>query len=133
MSEIGNRVALCVVGNCLIADFGKQVFPLFVPVGIRYTVLGLDVTVVIIGHCIDNCAVYGFGKQLTEFVVGIFGYAVDRICYFRNSFFRVVFVGNSSSARIGYLTYELRCRAGFQLLAGLMFFCKLSRKITELS
>ena len=111
MTEVRNRVALTVILNRNSVVCGQKVFPLFVPVGIRYSVLGLDVTVVIIGHCIDNCAVYGFGKQLTEFVIGIFGYAVNGIGYFRNSLFRVVFVGNSSSARIGYLTYELGRRA----------------------
>ena len=133
MSEIGSRVALCVIGYCLIADLGKQVFPLCISVSIYRAVLGLDVAVVVIGHCIDNRAVFLFGKQLTERVVGIFGYAVNAVRDLGYSLFGIVFVGNGSAARIGYLAYELGRRAGFQLFSGSVFFGDVARIVTELS
>ena len=111
MTEVRSWVALTVILNRNSVVCGQKVFPLFVPVSIYRAVLGLYITVIIVSHGVFDNTVYGFGKQLTEFVVCIFGYAVNGIGYFRNSFFRVVFVGNNSSARIGYLAYKLRCRA----------------------
>ena len=89
--------------------------------------------VIIVSHGVFDNTVYGFGKQLTEFVVGIFGYAVNAVCDFGNSFFGIIFIRYGSAAGECYLAYKLRCRAGFQVLAGLMFFCKLTRMIAELS
>ena len=133
MTEVRSRVALTVVLNRNSVVCGQEVFPLFVPVGIRNSVLGLDVTVIIVSHGVFDNTVYGFGKQLTEFVVGIFGYTVNAVCNLGYSFLGIIFIRYCSAAGECYLTYKLRCRAGFQFLAGSVLFGKLSRKITELS
>ena len=74
-----------------------------------------------------------FGKQLTERVVGIFGYAVNAVRDLGYSLFGIVFIRYGSAAGERYLAYELGRRAGFQLFSGSVFFGNVSRIVTELS
>ena len=76
-------------------------------------VLADDVAVVIVGHRVDDCAVYRLGQQLPHGVIGVFGYPVCTIGHLGDAFFRIVLIRKGSSAGKHDLAYQLRGGAGF--------------------
>ena len=103
MIKVGQRVALCVIGDGHTAVRRQKILPRAI-ITIGNTVLGQDVAVVIIGHGIDHRAADRFGKKLTESIVGVLGNIGDRLVisslirlgYGGDSFLGIILIRNSS-------------------------------------
>ena len=132
-SKIHKRISLRVIRYCLTAVSGKQISPYSVSVCIYNVILCENISVIIICHCIYGSSIFRLCKKLSQSVICILGYSVFGIRNFCNPFLRVIFIADSPSVSIYYLTHKRRCRAWLQLLVFRMFFGYLSAVVAELS
>ena len=132
VSKIAGRVALLIVGDSLITNLCQKVFPLSITVSICYAVLRLDVTVVVIHHCVLNNTIHSFCQQLSKSIIGIFRGSLNRVDYLGNPFFSIVLIGNCMTARKHNLAYKLRGCRGFQLCILFMLFGYIAGMVMEL-
>ena len=80
MTQIVNGVALGIVGNLLAVIDRKPVVPALA-VGVPDAVLLQDVAVVVVLHHVYDFAVDRLRQQLAQSIVGVLGYALNRICH----------------------------------------------------
>ena len=96
MTEIRGRVALGIVDNRLTIVGSQQVLPSAV-VSVGFSVLGFDVTVVVIRQRVYGDVVFLFGQQLPKRVIRVLIGAIDTIDYLGNTFFGIVLILNRSA------------------------------------
>ena len=92
-------------------------------------VLGADITVVIVGHGVDNRAVHSLGEQLTQRVIGIRGSADDLVFSVRvglhnggDPLLCIVCIGDGIAAGEGDLADQIGSGRGLQLSVFLVLF-----------
>ena len=140
MTKILRRVSLIIVLDLMTVIGLEQVAPGRV-VKVFLSVLRKDIAVAVVGHRVDDGAVYCFCKKLSLRIVGVFGLVSNRFVirslirlgYRGDSFLGVVFIRKRSAVRKGNATDELRrCRRP-QLFVFLVLVGDAARVIRELS